>query len=281
MTSHDDSPLFVTAIVVALCWALVRSHWRTWVAAAFVIVPILLAIKVNNRRVAWIELVAALVFLYLLLPNRGLRRKANRWLIVLAPLVVLYVSVGWGRPGALFTPLRAFGSTAGETQDASTMARNEENLNIILTYIQNPIIGIGWGHPMTMVSSYFAYFGGGFDTMYPFTPHNSLAALVAFSGLVGLFGILGIIPVTAFLAARACRLARDRLDRAAGMAAVCYLPVFGMQAYADIGLQTLTGGLLLSVAMTVAGRASVWTGAWPGGRRRRIRTLADMTVTPA
>jgi hypothetical protein len=53
--------------------------------------------------------------------------------------------------------------------------------------------------------------------------------------------------------------------------AVCYLPVFGMQAYGDIGMQSVTTGLLLSVAMAVAGRASVWTGAWPDGRRARSR----------
>jgi hypothetical protein len=236
--------------------------------AGVAVLPILLAIKVNNRRVAWIELVVALAFLYLVQPDRRLRRRLNRVLIVAAPVLAAYVAVGWGRPGALFTPLRAFDSTAGDNQDSSTMARNEENLNIILTFIQHPILGSGWGHPMQMVSSAYAYFGGGFDTMYPFLPHNSLAALVAFSGLVGLLGILCIIPVGAFLAARVCHFAKRRVDRAAGMAAVCCLPVFGLHAYADIGMQSLTNGLLVSIALAVAGRASVWTGAWPGGGSR-------------
>ena len=269
MTSHDDSPLFVAAILILISWALLRARWRTWIPVALLVLAILAAVKVNNRRIAWIELVVSLAFLYPLLPGRRLLRWANRRLLLAVPLIVVYAVVGWGRPGALFAPLRAFDSTAGPNADASTMARNEENLNLVLTYIQNPVVGRGWGHPMTSVSSYFAYFGGGFDVMYPYTPHNSLAALVAFSGLVGLFGILLVIPVAAFLSARACRFARLRIDRAAAMVAVCYLPVFGMQAYGDIGMQSLTTGLLLSVAIAVAGRASVWTGAWPDGRKAR------------
>jgi hypothetical protein len=275
MTSHDDSMLFVAGIIVILIWALVRRRWQPWLVAAVVILPILLAVKVNNRRVAWLELAVALALLYLVMPDRRLRRRLNRWMVVAAPVLAVYVAVGWGRPGPLFTPLRAFGSTVGETDNTSTLARKEENLNIILTYIQNPILGSGWGHPMKSVSSYYAYFGGGFDEMYPYTPHNSLAALVAFTGVVGLFGILGVIPVTAFLAARAARFARRPLESAAAMAAICYLPVYGLHAFADIGLQVLTGGLLLSVALAVAGRVSVWTGAWPargaGSRRREPR----------
>lgn len=270
MTSHDDSPLFVAAILVLISWGLLRARWRTWIPVALLVLAILAAVKVNNRRIAWIELVVSLAFLYPLLPERRLRRWANRRLLLAVPFIVVYAVVGWGRPGALFAPLRAFDSTAGPNADASTMARNEENLNLVLTYIQHPVFGSGWGHPMTSVSSYFTNFGA-FDVMYPYIPHNSVAALVAFSGVVGLFGILLVIPVAAFLAARAARFASLRIDRAATMVAVCYLPVFGMQAYGDIGMQSVTTGLLLSVAIAVAGRASVWTGAWPDGRKARVR----------
>jgi hypothetical protein len=261
----------VAGVLVLGGWALVRWRWQAWLLAAVLVVPILMAIKVNNRRVAWFELVVAVGFAYLLLPPGSLRRRINRWMLVLAPVVILYVGVGWGRPGAIFTPLRAFDSTTGETQDPSTLARNEENLNLVLTYIQHPIMGSGWGHQFISVSSFYAYFGGGFDEMYRYTPHNSLAALTAFGGLVGFFGTLGVLPVAAFLAARAHHRARRPIDRAATMWAVCYLPVYAIQAFADIGLQSLTAGLLLSVAMAVAGRASVWTGAWPAGRRPRRR----------
>lgn len=264
MTSHHDSPLFAAGVLIAVAWALVRPRWQTWLAVAVALVPLLLAMKVNNRRIVWFEVALGLLLLYLLLPQGRLRRTANRWLLVIVPVLALYAAIGWGRPGALFTPLRAFDSTTGKTRDSSTLGRNEENLNLILTYIQHPIMGSGWGHPFTSVSSYYAYFGGGFDEMYRFTPHNSLAALAAFSGLVGLVGILGVVPVAAFLGARACRRADAPLQRAGAMAAVAILPVFGAHAYGDIGFQSVTNGLLLGAAIAVAGRVSVSTGAWPG-----------------
>ena len=276
VTSHEDSTLFAAGVIVALSWAIARWRWQTWILATTLILPLLLAMKVNNRRVAWFELIVALGFLYLLLRGR-MRRRVNRWGMVLAPLLIIYVVVGWGRPGAVFTPLRAIDSTTGENQDASALARNEENLNLVLTYIQHPVAGSGWGHRFISVSSYYAYFGGGFDEMYRYTPHNALAALTAFGGLVGLFGVLGVVPITAFLGARGHWAARRRIDRAATMAAVCFLPAYGIQAFADLGLQHMPAAVLLSMAMAVSGRVSVWTGAWPGRarpRRRRRRTGA-------
>ena len=268
MTSHDDSPLFVAAILVLICWALLRARWRTWIPVALLVLAVLAAIKVNNRRIAWIELVVGLVFLYLLLPDRRLRRWANRRLFLVVPFIVVYAVVGWGRPGALFAPLRAFDSTAGPNADASTMARNEENLNLVLTYIQNPVVGSGWGHPMTSVSSYFAYFGGGFDVMYPYTPHNSLAALVAFSGVRGPLRDParhsggGVSRRSGMPLRGACGSTARRRWRPS---ATCRSS--GCTHTVTSALQSVTNGLLLSVALAVAGRASVWTGAWPGGKR--------------
>jgi len=150
----------------------------------------------------------------------------DRTLLVVVPVLALYVAVGWGRTGALFTPLRAFHSTTGKTDDASTLARKEENLNLVFTFIQHPIVGTGWGHRFISLSSYYANFGG-FDEMYGYTPHNSVAGLAAFSGLIGLTGILCPLPIAAFLGARGCRAARDPVSRAAAIAAVCQLPVWG------------------------------------------------------
>jgi hypothetical protein len=280
ITSHDDSPLFVVAALVLANRAIISRRWRPWVTGAVLLVPILLAIKVNNRRMAWFELAFALGFTYLVLPPGRFRRKANRWLMVLVPVLTLYVAVGWGRAGAIFAPLRAFDTTTGTDEDASTLARKEEDLNLVVTYLQHPIVGSGWGHRFTSVSSYFANFGGGFDELYGFTPHNSLTALVAFTGLVGYFTMMGVMPVTAFLAARAHRYAGDPSTRTATSVALCIPVVFGLHALGDLGMQTVTAQLLLSVALGIAGRTSIWTGAWPQGRRRRrrVRSLPSQSL---
>jgi hypothetical protein len=49
------------------------------------------------------------------------------------------------------------------------------------------------------------------------------------------------------------------------MSALCILPAYGAQCYGDIGLQSLTGGLILGVALGVAGKVAAWTSAQPAG----------------
>jgi O-antigen ligase len=263
MTTHDDSVLFVAGILVVVAWALARLHWRAWLAAVLVSGHLLLAIKVNNRRLAWIEILAAVAFGYLLLPQARLRRWVTRWMLLAAPVLAVYVAVGWGRSESIFAPLHALDSVTGEDEDASARARNEENLNLVFTFLQHPLMGSGWGHPYQEVSSVYTHFGPEF-WQYRYLPHNSLVGLVAFSGFVGLLGVWSVLVVAAFLAARGCRAARAPTERAAAMAAFCVLPVYALQCYGDMGLQSLSGGLLLAVAIAVAGRVPAWTGAWPG-----------------
>jgi len=54
----------------------------------------------------------------------------------------------------------------------------------------------------------------------------------------------------------------------AALAGVCLLPIYGVHAYGDIGLQVLGSGLVLSVALAAVGRVSSWSGAWPERNRR-------------
>lgn len=262
MTSHDDSLLFVAGVLVTVAWALARMRGRAWLLAAFVTAHLFLAMKVNNRRLAWVEIVLSLAFAYLLLPRGSVRRRVNRGLLVAVPALALYVAVGWDRPETIFVPLHAFDTTTGDDEDASSRARNEENLNLVYTYLSNPLLGIGWGHPYVEVSRAFTQGFGPRFWQYPYLPHNSLVGLVAFSGFVGLLGIWSVVPMTAFLASRGYRFARSPVERAATMAAFCLLPAYGVQAFGDIGFQALTGGLLLAAAMAVASRVSVWSGAW-------------------
>jgi hypothetical protein len=282
MTTHDDSVLFVAGILVALGWALARAHWRVWLMAALASTHLLLAIKVNNRRLAWVELVVALVFLYMLLPQRKVRRRVNRWALLATPVLAAYVAIGWGRTDNIFAPLGALNSVTGG-DDTSSRARDEENLNLVVSFLEHPIMGSGWGHPYREVSSTFTHFGDEF-WQYPYQPHNSLVGLITFSGFVGLLGLWSVLPLAAFFTARSCRAARHPIERAGAMAAFCVLPVYALQAYGDMGLQSLTGGLVLSVALATAGRLPAWTGAWPtriATRRRRWARWMPRPPSPA
>jgi O-antigen ligase/polysaccharide polymerase Wzy-like membrane protein len=258
MTTHDDSLLFIAAILVLLTYALARQKASMWAFALPVFGLVFYAIVLNNRRLAWLELVLVLALVYLLLPKDRVRRRVNAFLVVAAPVILLYVAVGWGREGAIFEPVRAL-STSGSDNDASSLARLEEirNLMYTLSVSGNPVVGTGWGVPYKQVTSIYTHFGKSW-TQYGYTPHNSLMGVVVFSGFVGLFGIWGVVPVTAYLAGLGLRGARGPAERAGAMTAAALLPAYGVQCYGDIGFQSVTCGLLLGIAMGVAATTSVW-----------------------
>jgi hypothetical protein len=257
MTNHDDTLLFVAGLLIILSWALARGRPTSWLAVALVSTHLLYAIVLNNRRLAWIELVLILALMYLVLPRESIYRRVNMFLLVAAPVLLVYVLVGRDRPGAVFAPLRAF-STAGSYQDNSSLAREEEIRNLLYTLSTagNPLLGTGWGVPYQKVTSVYANFEEWWQ--YPYLPHNSLLGVAVFGGLVGICGIWLVVPVAAFLAMRSYRRSTRPVDRAAAMAALCILPAYGAQCYGDIGLQSLTCGLILGVALAVAGKVSAW-----------------------
>src|SRR5262249_47815505 len=160
MTTHDDSLLFVVGVLIALGWALIRGTPTAWLAAVSVSATLLYAIVLNNRRLAWIELLLAFALMYLVLPRGRIKRRVNPFIVLAAPLLILYAAVGWGRDGALFAPLRAL-STAGSNEDASSLARQEEIRNLLytLSVSGNPLLGTGWGVPYVKLTSVYANFG--------------------------------------------------------------------------------------------------------------------------
>lgn len=277
MTTHDDSLLFVAGLLVMLSWALARGKAAVWLTLVPASSVLLYAIVLNNRRLAWIELVLALASMYILVSPGRLGRRFNRYLLPIAPVVVAYLVVGWDSPGAVFAPVRAL-STAGSNADASSLARQEEVRNLLYTLwaTGNPLLGTGWGMPYQKVSSAYSNFGAEW-WQYAYLPHNSLLGVAVFGGLVGLCGIWLVVPMAAFLGTRGYRTATRPADRAAAMSALCILPAYAAQCYGDIGFQSLTCGLILGVAMGVAGKASALAGALPEG----MRTSAARMGAPA
>ena len=253
MTTHDDTLLFVAGILIMVCWALERRRLGARIMAVLVCLHLLYAIVVNNRRLAWVELILSFVVIYLLLPA-AVRRRANRTLAFAAPVLVVYLAVGWGRPGAVWAPARAL-STTGSDDDASSLARQEEIRNLLYTLVRtrNPLLGTGWGVAHEKVSAVYSNYEDEHWVQYAFMPHNSLLALIVFAGFAGLMGVWLVVPVAAYLGARASRDSRRPVDRAAAAAAVGLLPAYSSQCYGDIGVQSLTCALLLGVALAVTG----------------------------
>jgi hypothetical protein len=256
MTTHDDTLLFVAGLLIVLSWALARQTWRAALAAALTSIDLVYAIVLNDRRLAWIELLLVVV-LACVVPRGRLRRRIGQSLLVAAPALLVYVAVGWGRPEPIFEPLHALSSASGN-EDPSSLARQEEVRNLLYTMstAANPLLGTGWGVPYQKLTSVYANFGPEW-WQYAYMPHNSLLAVAVFGGLVGICGIWLVVPVAAFLAMRGYRRATWAVDRAAAMAALCILPAYGVQCYGDIGFQSLTCALILGTALAVAATVAV------------------------
>lgn len=277
MTTHDDSLLFVAGLLIVLSWALARRSWSAWLVAALVFVHLLYAILLNDRRLAWMELVLGLLVAYVMLPSGEIRRKINWRLLLVAPVLIAYLAVGWRSDAPAFAPVRALSTAVGSHEDNSSLARQEEIRNLLHTLwaAGNPLLGTGWGRPYLKVTSVYANFGPEW-WQYLYLPHNSLLGVGVFAGMVGMCGIWLVVPMAAYLGARGHRDSTRVVDRAAAMAAVSILPAYGAQCYGDVGFQSLTSALILGVAIAAAGRVYAWSGALPGRRpvptRRAVAT---------
>jgi O-antigen ligase/polysaccharide polymerase Wzy-like membrane protein len=257
MTTHDDTLLFVAGVLVPLAWAFARGRFGAWLASALVSALLLYAIVLNDRRLAWVELVLVLG-LAAALPRGKARRRMLKLSLAASPLLLLYTAVGWGRPEPIFEPLRAFSAVSGN-EDLSALARQEEVRNLLYTLSAagNPLLGTGWGVPYRKLTSLYANFGPEW-WQYLYLPHNSLLGVAVFGGLLGICGIWIVVPAAAFLAAQGYHGATHPAARAGAMAALGILPAYSAQCYGDVGFQSLTGSLILGVALGVASKVSAW-----------------------
>jgi len=266
VTDHDDSMLFAVTILIAMIWALFKRGRAAWTITALIVPVMFYAIVLNNRRLAWVELSLALPLIYFLIGAGPLRSRINRWLAVAVPVLLIYIVAGSKIDSPVFAPAHAF-ITTGSNSDASSLARLEEDRNLLHTLVDigNPIMGTGWGRPYDKETSVYANYQADW-ILAPYTPHNSLLGLVIFSGLVGLIGIWGVVPMGAYLAARGYRGCTDLVPRAAGMVALCCLAVYSAHCYGDIGLQSLPGALIFGAALATAGKVAQWSEALPSAR---------------
>jgi hypothetical protein len=266
MTTHEDTVLFVVALIVLVSRA-IELRTRSSLQTLFVAAPlILVAIQVNNRRLAWASLVAGLLVLYFMLPAKSkVTRKLNRSLLRASPFLALYVAIGWGRPEKIFKPLQSFSSMGGGQVDNSTKARDNENLSLITMIREQPLFGTGLGHEWHELDATYTVPISVFP-LYHYCPHNSVLALLAFCGGVGVAGLWMIIPVSVFLNARTYRRAPNAAERSVALVGIVDVVVYLNQAYGDMGAMGVTHigpATILGAGIACAAKLSVSSGAWP------------------
>jgi hypothetical protein len=275
MTTHEDTVLFVVALLILVSRAAELRTKRAVRILALATPLIVLAIQVNNRRLAWASLAGGLAVLYAMIPPKAkVTRKVNSWLLRLSPVIVLYVAIGWGRPEKIFKPLQSFASmSGGDTVDNSTKARDNENASLIAMVKERPILGTGLGQEWIEIDARFTVPLTVFP-MYHYCPHNNVLALLAFCGGLGFAGLWMVIPVSVYLNARTYRKAVDPAMRSVAAVGIVEVVTYLNQAYGDMGAMGVTHvgpATILGAGMAAAARLSIASGAWPGTVAARSR----------
>jgi hypothetical protein len=264
-TTHHDSALFATATVM-LVTMLMQRVGRKAVWAAVLAGPILLGGMIaNDRRLVWLDIIFVLVAVYLITEQTAFKRKLQRSLIVLIPIVAGYVAVGWGSKAGIFKPVNIIRSSVDSSTDGSTAWRDLENFNLIYTMRGHPLVGTGYGH--------------GFWEIWPqpvvdyqlerFIPHNSILGLWCYGGYVGYTGITLLWVGGVYFAVRANYKSKVPLEKAAAQVVMGVVLTYYSQCFGDLGLGAWTCVFLVGPAIAIAGKLAVKSGAWtmPGAAR--------------
>lgn len=263
VTTHSDSVLFVAALMVLMVAWMERPGVATTLALGLAGPVLAYVLVINNRRLAFVSLLVSFVVVAVT-SRRGVRLRLARFALAGAPLLAAYVVIGWGSTAKVFAPIAALRS-ATDSQDTSNQTRDIENGNLIGTLDTQVLMGSGFGHEY--VERVHAYDIQKMFPQYRYIAHNSVLWLWSQAGLLG-FSLLWMpMVVAAFLAARSYRGARTSTSRVAAMTCLTVLVCFAGQAYGDMGLQSWTATLILSLWLGLLGRLAVVTGGWPAHAR--------------
>jgi hypothetical protein len=259
VTSHHDTVLFVTTIVMVISAWVHRPTLDRFVLGSVVVGWIFLGLVINNRRLAFVSLFGSLLVLYFLL--RGpLKRGITRIALLLTPVFALYLAAGANRAYGIFSPAAKIMSVIRQ-KDASSSMREIEDYNLIATLRGHALFGTGWGHEYNEVSKAIDI-SGSFG-QYRYIAHNSVLWLISIGGYFG-FTLMWLPFVTAiFLATRSYRFARTSDERIAASVALAAILSFLLQAWGDMGMQGWTVAFLGAAAIATSGKLALATGAWP------------------
>jgi hypothetical protein len=262
-SGHNDTMLLVTAVVVplALLW---ERPTRARLVLLLLWVPVVaLAIRYNDRRIAYVDLAACLVAIFLVSPRHRVKRFVMQGLVVLVPVLTLYLAVGWnretGRVFAMAQTVRSLISPVeGSKTESSNVERDIENYNLITSWKPNSVFGQGFGHAFTefLPSNDFS------QSNYGHVGHNSLLWLLWIGGIAGFTGLLLYVGVALFFFGRTLPRTTAPDERSALLVAMSILIIFLNQCFGDMGTQSIEIAFFVAVAVAIIGRLATRRHAW-------------------
>jgi hypothetical protein len=276
-TTHHDSILFATAVVLIMSLVIHRAHKHA-VRLALLLLPVLVAGMVNNgRRMVWVQIGLVFLTVYVVMPMTPTKRKLQKILLILAPFILVYVVAGWGSSDGIFKPVATIRSVVDPASDGSTMTREIEDFDLIYTIRAYPLFGTGYGNPYWQVWP-LPFMGYDLEL---YCPHNSILGMWTFCGYIGYSAMTLLWCAGVHFAMRAYHASKSAQHRAAAM--VCYgsVLIYLIQCWGDMGLGSWIGVFTLGPALALSGKLAVVTGAWslkPG--RRAPAVVAEAASSP-
>jgi len=273
-TNHGDSILFAMAVTIIVVPVLLRFRRRD-VLRAMVLLPLpLWGMVLNDRRLVWAMLAMIGVLFFLATSWRHWKTVVVRMVAILAPIVAAYIAIGWNNTdaGGLFMPVAQIRTMLDPEVDRSTLWRDRENWNIAMSLKHSSPLGIGLG------GEYVEYmFNDDLTAIYPDYrgwPHNTILGLLLLAGIPGFVALWLPYLVTVFLALRSERMAEVPEHRIYAYLIVAAVMTCLAVAWGDTGSHFIQYKLAMGLAMALAGKLAVETGAWPMRSRPSIASCA-------
>jgi len=252
-TTHSDSVLFVTSILIVVTHAFEQRTKRTIWRAVFVSAWLLFAIALNNRRLAFVSMSIAPAVIYLALKPSKRKRRVTTALVIAIPLTIAYVFIGSeiNSKTPILKPAKLVMSVMDQ-KDNSAISRDIENENLIYTLRQSPIFATGFGfeyqnspnNPPVDLSDVFVN--------YRLIAHNGVLWIWSLGGVLGFTLLWMPFPIAGTLALRGYRSARSPLERSAALTALGSVAICIVQVWGDQGINGYMTPVTLGVAFAVA-----------------------------
>lgn len=257
-TTHSDTVLFVSALVILFAHALEGARARPSLRTLAAFAVILVGVVLNNRRLAFVSLGVAPCVMVLALDRTKRKRKVTVAIAIAVPLAIAYVLVGSESDSTspLLKPAKLIVSLLDQ-RDTSSLSRDIENDNLIYTLRQSPVFTKGFGHeyeyspdqPPVDLSEVF--------TNYRLIAHNGVLWLWSIAGVIGFPFLWFLYPLAGTMALRGYRAAQAPLERTAALAALGGGAVCVVQIWGDQGLSSYMTLITFSLCFAVASRLAV------------------------
>ena len=118
--------------------------------------------------------------------------------------------------------------------------------------------GQGFGHAFTefVPSNDFR------QSAFGHVGHNSILWLLWIGGIFGFTAVFGYLAVGLFLLGRALPVTVDWRQRVALLVSVGVIVTYLMQAFGDMGTQSIMFDFFVGIALAIAGRLATRAGVW-------------------